>query len=85
MNKTKVTTRGQTVIPHLIRKIYQIREGSEVEWIPQDKETILVRKARRSKSPDWETWVKALQGLPSDVWRGVDPVTYTRALRDDRR
>lgn len=84
MNKTKVSTRGQTVIPRAIRTMYNIREGTHIEWVPQTKDTIVVRRPRPGKKMDWQTWVAMVNADRDEFWHGVDPVAYQRGERRDR-
>ena len=76
MNKTKVSSRGQTVIPRSIRERYGLRTGSRVEWMARDSETILLRKVTIKKPTDWSEWARSLRGLGKEVWDNVDPVAY---------
>ncbi len=80
MNKTKVSSRGQTVIPALIRKKYGLGEGSRVEWIPWNVDSVIVRKVTKKRKVSWAEWTNATYGLHKEVWNGVDPVKYTRDL-----
>lgn len=82
MNKTKVSARGQTVIPKEIRKRYGMREGIHIEWMPLGNQTIMVRKVTTEgqKKMSWAKWAKKTEGLHKEVWRGVDPVRYTHEL-----
>lgn len=43
MDKTKISSRGQTVIPRYLRKRYGLREGTRVEWLPLSSDSLLVR------------------------------------------
>lgn len=82
MSKTKVSSRGQTVIPTKIREQYGIKVGSMIEWQPIDGQTISVSKAKgNQKKMDWNEWFNSAYGLHKEIWEGVDPVKYVRKQR----
>lgn len=77
MNKTKISSRGQTVIPLAIRKQYGLRTGSYLEWQPMNTRTIIVRHAtRKQSSTNWSEWARTLRGLGKEIWEDIDPVEY---------
>ncbi len=82
MSKTKVSSRGQTVIPKEIRTRYGIKKGSHIEWTPVDAHTITVRKdIPNMKKMSWTEWLDKAYGLHKEIWEGVDPVEYVREQR----
>lgn len=83
MSKTKVSSRGQTVIPALIRKKYGLSEGSRVEWIPWNVDSVIIRKVTKKPKASWGEWANTMYGLHKEVWNGVDPVKHTRDLWHD--
>lgn len=84
MSNTKVSSRGQTVIPRDIRIRYGIRTGTRMEWLSRDADTILVRKiATKRSQTDWGAWAKAWKGLGAELWKGVDPVEHTHRVWHD--
>jgi len=86
MSKTKVSSRGQVVIPLDIRKRYGIREGMNIEWIPRDANTLLVQRATAKRTrTNWGAWARSWVGLGKEVWDDVDPVEYTHRLWDHDR
>jgi len=48
LGKTKLWGRGYTTIPAAVRKILDIENGDEIEWIFKDNE-IIFRKAKIKK------------------------------------
>ncbi len=83
MSKTKISSKGQTVIPQELREQYQLHEGSQIEWLPWGAEALLVRKVS-TKKPSWQEWLADLDDPHPELWKKVDPVRYVRGLRRDR-
>lgn len=79
MSKTKVSSRGQTVIPRAIRETYGIRAGNRVEWLARDAETIVLRKVTAKPATNWSQWAESLRGAGKEIWDNVDPVAYTHS------
>ena len=69
--KTRVSSKGQVVIPQEVRERLGLQEGSELD-IEVGDACVVLRKARNSSA--WRAW----QGRYS----GVD---LTKALKEDRR
>ncbi len=69
--KTRVSSKGQVVIPQQVRERLDFTEGSELE-IEVGDACVVLRKARSSSA--WRAW----QGKYS----GVD---LTKALKEDHR
>ncbi len=62
--EVKISSRGQMVIPKVLREKYNLREGSRVKVIAGDGEIII--------KPLLEgPWV-GLRGLMREEWRGLD-------------
>ena len=51
LGRTKSWGRSYTTIPSAVRKILEIENGDEIEWILKDKE-IIIRKAKDKKIND---------------------------------
>lgn len=84
MQKTTLSSKGQAIIPIEIRRQYNLKTGSKLEWMAYGLNSILIKKSSVGKKPSWDEWLGKATGLHSDIWNGVDPVKYTRELRDDR-
>ena len=82
MSKTKISSRGQTVIPNEIRKRYGLKAGNEVEWQPIDAYSIMLQKVQNRPTMTWLEWLKAVDKLDKSLWDGVDPVKYAKTQRN---
>ncbi len=81
MNKTKISSRGQTVIPRHIRKQYHWREGSRIEWLPFGETSIIARKSTSTKKR-----ARNLKTLRQRIARYVkksDSVSEIRSMREE--
>lgn len=74
VEKVKLGSRCQMVLPARIRKALGLREGDEV----------LVKRAGNTVVivPKPACYANALQGLHREVWEGVDPDRYVSEERD---
>lgn len=81
---TKMSSRGQTVIPYDIRKQYGLKEGARMEWIPWDANSIVVKKSSQNKKLTWRKWLQEVDKLDKSVWKDIDPVKYTHDLWDGK-
>jgi AbrB family looped-hinge helix DNA binding protein len=82
MSKTKISSKGQVIIPANIREKYDLKKGTQLEWQPVNYDTILIRKVTPRKKMSGEEWVKATAGMFKGVWKDVDIVEYVRDQRD---
>ncbi len=73
---TKVSTKGQVVIPKELREALGIKPGDELLMVRSGDRIIVMKKP--------ESFVEALRGLGKEVWEGVEPVDYVRDIRRDR-
>jgi len=73
---TKVSTKGQVVIPKELREALGIRPGDELLMVRSGDRIIVMKKP--------ESFAEALRGLGKEVWEGVEPVGYVREMRRDR-
>jgi len=72
-SKTRLSTKGQVVIPKAVRDEVAYRPGDELTVEARGQEVVL-RKAPRS-------WVDWGYGLGQDIWKDVDVDAYLRKLR----
>lgn len=49
LGKTKSWGRGYTTIPSAVRKILEVKNGDELEWVLKDNE-IIIRKAENKEN-----------------------------------
>jgi AbrB family looped-hinge helix DNA binding protein len=73
MQSVKVSAKHQIVVPSEARRRLGIVAGDRLE-VEVAGDTIVLRPRPRRAS-------ERLRGLGSDMWHGVDPVEYVRALR----
>lgn len=70
---TKVSKKGQIVIPKEVRKTVGISEGDEmIVDVERDRVTLRVKP---------KSYAKRLKGLHKDVWKGIDPKKYVKSER----
>lgn len=81
MSKTKISSKGQTVIPAPMRQRYGLKKGQELEWQPLDADSMIVRKAGTETKMSWSVWLQKVGKLDKSVWEGVDPVQYVKEQR----
>jgi len=71
---TKVSKKGQIVIPKEIRETVGISEGDElIVDVERDRVTLKIKP---------RSYTKRLKGLHKDVWKGVDPKKYVKGERE---
>lgn len=74
MITTKVSKKGQIVIPKEIRETVGISEGDElIVDVERDRVTLKIKP---------RSYTKRLKGLHKDVWKGVDPKKYVKGERE---
>jgi AbrB family looped-hinge helix DNA binding protein len=79
MLSVKVSTKHQIVVPSEARARLGIQAGDRLTVVVNDDSIVLTKRPGRPSD--------RLRGLGADIWEGVDPVEYVRALRrewDDR-
>ncbi len=85
MSTTTISSRGQVVIPRVLRKQAGLRKGLRLEWSLWGRDTIVGRKTSSTAKPmNWNEWARATAGLGKELWKNIDPVEYTREMRRDR-
>jgi len=84
MSKTKISTKGQTVIPRYIREKYGLSQGMQIEWLPWTSNAFLVRKAIAQKKISWSKWLEKIKHLDKTIWNSADPIKYTHEIWDKR-
>lgn len=85
MNESTISSRGQVVIPRVLRKRAGLRKGLKIQWSMWGRDTIVGRKTTGVSQPmNWNEWARATAGLGKELWKGIDPVEYTREMRRDR-
>ncbi|MBI4014549.1 MAG: AbrB/MazE/SpoVT family DNA-binding domain-containing protein [Candidatus Aenigmarchaeota archaeon] len=79
---TKMSSRGQIVIPQELREKMNLGEGSKFAIIGMD-DTIILKKL---KPPKWEEFDKALSSLRKyGKEKGITERKVDKAVRDTRR
>ncbi|MEW6162321.1 MAG: AbrB/MazE/SpoVT family DNA-binding domain-containing protein [Nitrospirota bacterium] len=74
MITTKVSKKGQIVIPKEVRETVGISEGDElIVDVERDRVTLKIKP---------RSYTKRLKGLHKDVWKGVDPKKYVKGERE---
>ena len=73
---TKVSAKGQVVIPKQLREALGINPGDELLMVRSGDRIIVMKKPG--------SFVEALRGLGKEIWEGVEPVEYVREMRRDR-
>lgn len=79
---TKLSSRGQTVIPQEIREQHGWRDGMRLEWTSLGEGAFVKKPTNRKKKP-WGQWAREMHGLGKEAWEGIDPVKYTHDLWGD--
>lgn len=75
MPSVKVSTKYQISLPSEARRRLGIAAGDRLTVEVRDDELVLKRRPERAFDRLW--------GLGAHVWKGVDPVEYIRAIRDE--
>lgn len=73
MPKVKVSSKYQIAVPAEARKKLGIKPGDYLLVHIRDGSILLM--------PEPKDWEKALRGLHSEIWEGIDPVEYVRKER----
>lgn len=73
MDRTKMSSRGQVVIPKRIRQTLNLKEGTEFLVNLEDGRILL---------EPLKSFTEALRGLGKEVWQGIDPTDYVNKERD---
>lgn len=73
MDRTRMSSRGQVVIPRRIRQALNLKEGTEL-LVYEEEGRILLEPMK--------SFSEALRGLGKEVWQGIDPTDYVRRERD---
>jgi len=73
MNKVRISSKYQIVVPKEARKALGVGAGDELVVIPQ--------KDRIELIPRPKSYTDATLGLGKKVWKGVDAVDYVRGER----
>jgi len=71
MSRATMTSRGQTVIPKLIREHLGLHPGDQVEFVVQDDGGVLLKPATED--------VRSLKGL---LWKPGQKSVSLRAMRE---
>lgn len=81
MSKTKISSRGQTVIPKEIRKQYRLREGIHIEWVPFGEDSFIARTpSTRKKS---RSNIQAIRRKLAPYIKGAQAVADIRSIREE--
>jgi AbrB family looped-hinge helix DNA binding protein len=75
MLSVKVSTKHQVSVPSEARRRLGIEAGDRLSVEIRDDSMILRRRSGRPS--------ERLRGLGAEIWMGVDPVAFTRSLRDE--
>jgi AbrB family looped-hinge helix DNA binding protein len=72
---SSVSTKGQIVIPHEIRKRKRIQAGDDLEFIddPDDEQIIILRKVQRRPNQGLVQCLKQLKGIALPPRTGRSP------------
>jgi antitoxin PrlF len=76
---SRVTSKGQITVPQEIRQRLGLREGDRIEFVAEDRRTI-VRRAQVKENP-FEEYVGALGGFPKGR-RQIN--AWVRDMRDEK-
>ena len=79
INKTVISDKYQVVIPKAVRNRLGLRVGQEVTIHPLVDQSAVLMLPKNGKSN--KPWYEQMAGLGKEVWTGIDPVEYVRALR----
>lgn len=74
MDRTKMSSRGQVVIPKRIRQTLELPGGTEFLVHLADGKILL---------EPMKSFTEALRGLGKEVWQEIDPADYVNQERDD--
>lgn len=80
MITTTISDKFQIVIPKNVRTPLGLKVGQKVTMQPLVEQGMVLLMLPSKKT---KPWYKQLRGLGKEVWDGIDPVTYVRALRDE--
>ncbi|MFA6001952.1 MAG: AbrB/MazE/SpoVT family DNA-binding domain-containing protein [Thermoleophilia bacterium] len=73
MNKVKLSSKNQIVIPKEARRALGLSAGDEIIVVTYNDRIELV--------PRPKSYTSATLGLGKDVWKGVDAVSYVKGER----
>ena len=83
MIKTKVSSKGQIVIPKYLRDRWGFKRGTVLELAEHSPGQLIISKSLSGEPIEWAEWLKKARGLGKEIWEGVDPVKYTHDIWDD--
>lgn len=75
MVSVKVSTKHQISVPSSARKALGIQPGDRLSVEIRDDALVLRRRHERPS--------ERLRGLGKEAWRGVEPVSHVRSLREE--
>lgn len=74
MARVKVSSKHQIAMPSAVRRKLNIRPGDHL--------LVDVREGYVVLMPEPSDYAKHLQGLHSDIWKGIEPEEYVRRERE---
>lgn len=81
MTESKVTSKYQTTIPKKIRKLFQIKEGDELFFLPYKDKLILEKKRRVKLAEELPLRIKTEPVKDVHEWRAI---ARKKALERDK-
>jgi len=72
MSTTRMSSKGQVVLPKAVRERLRLRPGARLEVAVNGRAIVLREVGSVSE---------ALAGLGREIWRGIDAVKYVRKER----
>ncbi len=66
MSKTKVTSKGQVTIPKDVRERLGLRPGDEIEFVEENGDFRLRKRAVKPPFEKWRGYAKHLAGMDPD-------------------